>query len=68
MSAPATPRAIAWSRRGATLAESWRVYRRDRGGLVGLALLVVIVALAVLAPALTDGSGLNVTRVDAAPL
>lgn len=64
MSAPTTPRAIAWTRRRATMIESWRVYRRDRGGLIGLVLLVVIVALAVLAPLLTDSSGLDVTRVD----
>lgn len=67
-STPSTPASIAWARRRASLAESWRVYRRDRGGMIGLGLLVVIVALAVLAPVLTDESGLNVTRVSARPL
>jgi peptide/nickel transport system permease protein len=59
----ATPASIARARRRAAAADSWRVYRRDRGGVVGLVLLVLIAGLALLAPVLTDPSGLDVTRV-----
>ena len=62
MTEVASPRALARARRRASAAESWRLYRTDRGGVVGLALLVLIVALALLAPVLTDASGLNVTQ------
>lgn len=53
---------IARARRRATAAETWRVYRRDRGGVLGLVVLVAGVVLALLAPVLTDASGLDVTR------
>ena len=49
------------ARRRASAAESWRVFRQDRGGVAGLVLLVAITALALLAPVLTDQSGLDVT-------
>ncbi len=68
MTAPVRADSIAWARRRAVLAESWRVYRRDRAGVVGIVLLGVIVALAVLAPVLTDASGLDVTQVGGRPL
>lgn len=64
----ATPKDIARQRRRATAVESWRIYRQDRGGIIGLALLVVIAALALFAPLLTDSSGLDVTRVSGAVL
>jgi peptide/nickel transport system permease protein len=68
MSTAATPQAIAWARRRATAAESWRIYRCDRGGVIGLGILLCIVVLALLAPALTDSSGLDVTRASGTPL
>lgn len=58
----ATSKEISRARRKATAAESWRTYRKESGGVVGLALLVAIVALAVAAPLLTDASELDVTR------
>ncbi|MCX2734111.1 ABC transporter permease [Saccharopolyspora sp. NFXS83] len=51
------------ARRRAAAAESWRVFRADRGGAIGLVLLVLIAALALLAPLLTDQTGLDVTKV-----
>lgn len=60
--AATTAAGIARRRRRAAAAETWRIFRRDRGGLVGLAVLVVGAALALLAPVLTDQSGLDVTR------
>ncbi|MGB3443243.1 MAG: ABC transporter permease [Actinophytocola sp.] len=61
MTAP-SPRALAWRRRGAAFAAGWREFAKQRSGLVGLGLLVVIVLLALLAPVLTDREGLDVTK------
>lgn len=64
----ATAGQIIWARRKARAAEAWRVFRADRSGLVGLVLLVVVGALALFAPLLTDDSGLDVTRASGEPL
>lgn len=61
MTAP-SPRALAWRRRGAAFTAGWREFAKQRSGLVGLALLVVIVLLAILAPVITDREGLDVTK------
>jgi len=53
---------IAWQRRRAAAGRVWSQFRTDRGGLIGLAVLVVIVLLAVLAPLISDRSGLDVTH------
>jgi peptide/nickel transport system permease protein len=57
-----SPRALAWHRRRVAFAAGWREFAKQRSGLVGLGILVVIVALAVLAPVITDREGLDVTR------
>ncbi|SDP90243.1 peptide/nickel transport system permease protein [Actinopolyspora xinjiangensis] len=67
MSAPPNPTGAA-GRRLAALAEGWRVYRADRGGLFGLAVLSLVVVLALLAPVLTPPAELDVTRAGGAPL
>ncbi|MGJ7905243.1 ABC transporter permease [Actinopolyspora sp. H202] len=67
MSAPPNPTGLR-GRRLAALAEGWRVYRADRGGTFGLAVLLVVVGLALLAPVLTRSGELDVTRVQGAPL
>jgi peptide/nickel transport system permease protein len=66
MSTPAIPvekavsrRRISWVRRRRALAERWRQYRRSPPGMIGLATLLVFVALALLAPVLADESGLS---------
>jgi peptide/nickel transport system permease protein len=61
VSAIAAPsaRRIAWLRRRRALASSWREFRRHRPGMVGLAILVVAVAMALAAPLLADKSGLE---------
>jgi len=56
-----SPRRIAWARRRAALARTWREYRRDRGGLAGLVVLLACVALALAAPVITNAQGLDVT-------
>lgn len=72
-SAPTTlsgpsPRAIAWRRRRTALSRLWREFRRYRTGMLGLAVLVVFVLVAVFAPVLADPEGLLVTKATAAPL
>ena len=57
---------IVWQRRRAAAGSTWRAFSANRAGLVGLVALGVIVLLAVLAPLVTDESGLDVTRVTAA--
>lgn len=57
-----TAKEITRARRRATAAETWRIYRQDRAGLVGIVLLFAGAALALLAPVLSDASGLDVTR------
>lgn len=57
-----TAKEIARARRRASAAEKWQVFRLDRGGLVGLVVLVAGALLALLAPVLSDSSGLDVTR------
>lgn len=68
MTEVAGSKALARARRKAAAGEAWRLYRRDRGGLVGLVLLVSIAGLALLAPVLTDAGGLDVTQADGSAL
>lgn len=58
---------IAWQRRFTATGSTWREFKADRGGLVGLVVLGAVMLLALLAPFVTDESGLDVTRVTAAP-
>jgi peptide/nickel transport system permease protein len=62
MTEVAAVKSIVWARRRATMSDCWRLYRRDRGGVLGLVVLMLIISLALLAPVLTDQSGLDVTR------
>jgi peptide/nickel transport system permease protein len=57
-------RSIKWARRRAAAARFWHEYRQQRAGLVGLALLLAIILLALATPYITDADGLNPTRVD----
>jgi peptide/nickel transport system permease protein len=66
--AAASPSALAWARRRASVARVWREFRRQRAGVIGLAILVVIVLIAILAPLLADGDGLDVTLATGKPL
>jgi peptide/nickel transport system permease protein len=62
MTAPTSPRALAWQRRGAAFRAGWREFARHPSGLIGLGVLAVIVLLALLAPVITDQNGLDVTK------
>ena len=44
------------------LTSGWRSYRRDREGMIGLALLLFFAIVAILAPLLADPDGLSVVR------
>ncbi|HXP22016.1 MAG TPA: ABC transporter permease [Streptosporangiaceae bacterium] len=56
-----TARRIAWDRRRRALARFWREYRKDRDGMIGLVVLVLMIAVALAAPLLASSRGLNVT-------
>ena len=51
-----SPRAIVRARRRQAAARAWSEYRRSRIGMVGLAILVLFIAAAVLAPVLISSS------------
>ena len=59
--AAVSPRRIAWARRRAALKRFWRVYRRDRMGLIGLGILVFFIGVAIFA-VFADPSGTRITE------
>ncbi len=52
--ASASSRRIAWRRRRRALASSWAEYRRHLPGMIGLSILVAVVAMALLAPVISN--------------
>ena len=63
--AAASPRSIAWSRRRRALAQTWAEYRRHLPGMIGLGILVLVVAMALLAPMISNEDELRaVNTVD----
>ena len=58
----ASPRRIAWQRRRRALARSWAEYRRNVPGMIGLAILVAIVGMALLAPVISNEEDLRVVN------
>ncbi|MDT4943127.1 MAG: peptide/nickel transport system permease protein [Solirubrobacteraceae bacterium] len=64
---PSTRR-IAWLRRRRSLAGAWRQYRTSRPGMIGLAVLVAFVVLALAAPLLADRAGLAAVNSTANPV
>lgn len=63
-SAPHRPADPGRARRRADRAAAWRAFRAERSGVVGLAVLALAGALALLAPVLFDASMLDVTRAE----
>ncbi len=57
-----TPRQVAFRRRALASRRAWASFRSHRSGLLGLGLLTFFVLLALLAPLLADGEGLEVTK------
>ncbi len=70
MSAVAVPsaRRIAWQRRRRAFAGAWAQYRHSRQGMIGLAILVLFVLLALSAPLLSDEAGLRAVNVTDNPV
>ncbi|MEC3976836.1 ABC transporter permease [Amycolatopsis sp. H20-H5] len=64
----ASPRAIAWQRRRASMGKVWQEFATNKGGLIGLGFLALAVVLALLAPLISDESGLDVTKAAGQPL
>ncbi len=52
-------RAIVWDRRRRALARFWQNYRKDRNGMIGLAILVIMIVVALAAPVLASSRGLD---------
>ena len=55
-------RAIVRARRRKAIARVWRIYRRSFQGMVGLAILIVFIVIALAAPLLASSEGLDVTN------
>ncbi|MEV6644983.1 ABC transporter permease [Amycolatopsis sp. NPDC051371] len=68
MTTAETPRQIAWSRRRASIARTWREFAGQRAALIGLVLLGATVVVALLLPLISDQSGLDVTKATGEPL
>lgn len=62
------PSSIVWRRRRAAIAHRRHEFAGNRAGLTGLIFLGVLAVLAVLAPVLSDESGLDVTKAAGGPL
>lgn len=66
MSTPAsgtlTPRQVTRRRRAAAARRTWRMFKQHRSGLAGLVVLVLVTLVAIAAPLLADGEGLEVTQ------
>jgi peptide/nickel transport system permease protein len=58
----ASARSIAWARRKRSLKRTWSIYRRNKMGMAGLVILLLIVGVAVFAPLLADPSGLDASK------
>jgi len=53
-----SPRRVAWLRRRRALARTWAQYRSSKPGMLGLVILLVFVAMALIAPLISDSGGL----------
>jgi peptide/nickel transport system permease protein len=69
MSTPAvtSARRIAWQRRRRALATGWRLYRGSTPGLIGLAIMILAVLLALFAPLIANRAGLEVVNTTQNP-
>ncbi|MGA9162167.1 MAG: ABC transporter permease [Actinomycetota bacterium] len=58
---PKTPRALAWTRRRLSAKRVWVTYRQSMLGMIGLAVLIFFIAVAVFAPLIANKAGLDPT-------
>ncbi len=59
-----SPRALVWQRRRATAAAHWATFRRNRQGMVGLAVLSFFVAVAIVGPMFIDPASIEPATAD----
>jgi peptide/nickel transport system permease protein len=57
-----TPAQVTRHRRSASMRRTWRIFRRNRAGMVGLVVLSVFILIALFAPLLASPDGLEVTK------
>jgi peptide/nickel transport system permease protein len=57
-----SPRAIAWARRRATWTRGWGVFRQQRSGVAGLAILILFGGIALAAPFIWSSQDLDVSH------
>jgi peptide/nickel transport system permease protein len=62
-----SPRAIVRARRRRAAARAWAEYRRNPTGMIGLAILVLFIAVALLTPLFVPASELDVTKATGVP-
>lgn len=62
-----SPRALAWQRRKKSLATSWHIYRHNRQAMIGLIILLVACAVALLSPILVPDSELDPAQATGTP-
>ena len=58
---PSDPRKIVWARRRRSAARVWKLYRRNKLGMLGLGILVAFAILALAAPLLVPRAALDAT-------
>lgn len=62
-----SPAALARARRWARFTDVWREFRKDKGGMFGLTVLVIVILLAVCAPLISNAAVLDPTQAPGAP-
>jgi peptide/nickel transport system permease protein len=65
---PKSARSITWGRRRETLGSSWKLYRHSTQGMIGLVILLVFIALAVLAPLIVNEAEITASGATGVPL
>ncbi len=63
-----SPRALAWARRRASFGRVWREFRKNKPGVFGLGVLTIFILMALLAPFIVSGAGLDITTAPGEPM
>lgn len=63
-----SPRRLAWTRRRRALRGYWSTYRQNRQGMVGLAVLVFFILVAIVGPLVVDPAQLDPSQAPGIPL
>ena len=65
---PKSARSIVWGRRRDAFGSSWKVYRHNTQGMIGLGILLVFISLALLAPLIVNEAEVTAADATAEPL